>query len=136
MDRRNFLGGLIGGVAATATRGVAVEPGAKAFREPARELPLDESADVVVCGGGPAGLAAAVTAALSTYSRLAFGAVVALVATGVLQSVREVGSPVALLTTTYGWLLVAKLAFGLRVGEDAEREGLDITSHGESAYEA
>jgi len=31
--------------------------------------------------------------------------------------------------------LIAKLVFGLRVGEDAEREGLDITSHGESAYE-
>ncbi|MFT3761555.1 MAG: ammonium transporter [Pseudoxanthomonas sp.] len=33
-------------------------------------------------------------------------------------------------------LLVAKLVFGLRVTEEAEREGLDITSHGESAYEA
>ena len=31
---------------------------------------------------------------------------------------------------------VAKLVFGLRVSEEAEREGLDITSHGESAYEA
>lgn len=32
--------------------------------------------------------------------------------------------------------LIAKVVFGLRVSEDAEREGLDITSHGESAYEA
>ncbi|HJR74535.1 MAG TPA: ammonium transporter [Luteimonas sp.] len=32
--------------------------------------------------------------------------------------------------------LIAKAAFGLRVGEDAEREGLDIVSHGETAYEA
>ena len=32
--------------------------------------------------------------------------------------------------------LVAKLVFGLRVAEDAEREGLDIASHGEAAYEA
>lgn len=32
--------------------------------------------------------------------------------------------------------LIAKAAFGLRVSEDAEREGLDITSHGEAAYEA
>ena len=31
---------------------------------------------------------------------------------------------------------IAKLVFGLRVSEDAEREGLDITSHGEAAYEA
>lgn len=32
--------------------------------------------------------------------------------------------------------LVAKAVFGLRVAEEAEREGLDIASHGESAYEA
>ncbi|MBD9470916.1 ammonium transporter [Pseudoxanthomonas sp. PXM01] len=32
--------------------------------------------------------------------------------------------------------LIAKVVFGLRVTEDAEREGLDIVSHGESAYEA
>ena len=31
---------------------------------------------------------------------------------------------------------VAKLVIGLRVSEEAEREGLDITSHGETAYEA
>ena len=30
---------------------------------------------------------------------------------------------------------IAKAAFGLRVPEEAEREGLDITSHGEAAYE-
>ena len=30
---------------------------------------------------------------------------------------------------------IADLVFGLRVPEDQEREGLDITSHGESAYE-
>lgn len=32
--------------------------------------------------------------------------------------------------------LIVKLLFGLRVSEEAEREGLDITSHGESAYES
>ncbi|MGB3461345.1 ammonium transporter [Rhodanobacter lindaniclasticus] len=32
-------------------------------------------------------------------------------------------------------LLLVKLAFGLRVPHEAEREGLDITSHGESAYD-
>ena len=30
---------------------------------------------------------------------------------------------------------VAKLVFGLRVAEEDERQGLDITSHGESAYD-
>lgn len=52
-------------------------------------------------------------AALRKFSRLAFWAVVALVVTGIVQSVREVGSPVALVTTTYGWLLVAKSGFVL-----------------------
>jgi Amt family ammonium transporter len=33
-------------------------------------------------------------------------------------------------------LLVVKLVVGLRVSADAEREGLDVTSHGESAYGA
>ena len=32
--------------------------------------------------------------------------------------------------------LIAKMVFGLRVTEESEREGLDITSHGESAYES
>ena len=31
--------------------------------------------------------------------------------------------------------LIVKATVGLRVSEDAEREGLDITSHGETAYE-
>jgi Amt family ammonium transporter len=30
---------------------------------------------------------------------------------------------------------LADLIVGLRVAEEAEREGLDITSHGESAYD-
>jgi len=33
-------------------------------------------------------------------------------------------------------LLVVRMVFGLRVTEEAERTGLDVTSHGESAYEA
>ncbi|HYG07532.1 MAG TPA: ammonium transporter [Stenotrophomonas sp.] len=32
--------------------------------------------------------------------------------------------------------LIARMVFGLRVAEESEREGLDITSHGESAYES
>ncbi|PRY51162.1 copper transport protein [Geodermatophilus tzadiensis] len=51
--------------------------------------------------------------ALPRWSRVASGAVAALVVTGVVQSVREVGSPAALVSTTYGWLLLAKLALVL-----------------------
>lgn len=45
------------------------------------------------------------------FSRVAFAAVAALVVTGILQSVRELGSPTALVDTVYGRLLMAKLAF-------------------------
>ncbi len=51
--------------------------------------------------------------ALPRWSRLASGSVAALVVTGVVQSVREVGSPAALVSTTYGWVLLAKLALVL-----------------------
>ncbi|MGY1725481.1 copper resistance protein CopC [Geodermatophilus sp. SYSU D01062] len=52
-------------------------------------------------------------AALPRWSRIASGSVAALVVTGVVQSVREVGSPAALVSTTYGWILLAKLALVL-----------------------
>jgi copper transport protein len=75
--------------------------------------------------GGLAALLAAVlrrtTAAeelavvLPRFSRLAFGAVVALVVSGTVQAVREVSEPAALLSTTYGWVLVAKLVLVLVV---------------------
>ena len=35
----------------------------EAFREPAREIPVADETEVIVCGGGPAGFAAAVAAA-------------------------------------------------------------------------
>lgn len=50
---------------------------------------------------------------LPRYSRVAFAAVSALVASGLVQSVREVGTPTALFGTTYGRLLMAKLALVL-----------------------
>jgi copper transport protein len=53
--------------------------------------------------------AADLASILTPWSRLAFGAVVALVVSGTVQAVREVGSPTALFSTTYGWVLVAKL---------------------------
>lgn len=53
--------------------------------------------------------------ALPRFSRIAFGSVAALVGTGVVQSVREVGSPTALVSTPYGWLLVGKVAVVLLV---------------------
>lgn len=41
----------------------AAEKSAGTFPEPARDLPLIQDADVIVCGAGPAGVSAAITAA-------------------------------------------------------------------------
>jgi Amt family ammonium transporter len=65
--------------------------------------------------------------AVAEYS---IGAQVWIQAQGVLFTV-VLSSVVALVS-----FLIVKYTVGLRVSEDAEREGLDITSHGESAYEA
>ena len=69
MNRRNFLrigGGaaLLPGLLPQASRAAdaAVAQGTT-VREPARDIPVAEQADVAVCGGGPAGVAAAVGAA-------------------------------------------------------------------------
>ncbi|MEU8993471.1 copper resistance protein CopC [Streptomyces caniferus] len=48
--------------------------------------------------------------AVRRFSRIAFGSVLVLVATGVYQSWRQVGSWRALTDTTYGWLLLLKVA--------------------------
>ena len=71
--------------------------------------------------GGLTGLLAAVlrpttpseelATVLPRFSRLAFLSITALLLTGTLQALREVGSASALVSTTYGWVLVAKLAF-------------------------
>lgn len=69
MNRRNFL--RLGGVAVavpawlqqTARAAEGAAPLGTVVREPARDIPVAECADVVVCGGGPAGVAAAVSAA-------------------------------------------------------------------------
>ncbi|MDK3256343.1 copper resistance CopC/CopD family protein [Blastococcus capsensis] len=87
--------------------------------------------------------------ALPRFSRLAFGSVAALVLTGVVQTVREVGTPAALFTTTYGWVLVAKVALVLLVlgaagvarvwvqqhlgGPRPRRGGRRVTAHAFSA---
>lgn len=47
-------------------------------------------------------------AAVRRFSRIAFGSVLVLVATGIYQSWRQVGTWRALTDTTYGWLLLLK----------------------------
>lgn len=58
----------------------------------------------------PRGDAGELARVVPRFSGIAFGAVVALVVTGSFQSWRQVGSVEALTSTTYGHLLLAKLA--------------------------
>ncbi|MCB1225286.1 MAG: FAD-dependent oxidoreductase [Verrucomicrobiales bacterium] len=64
LSRRRLFSAAFGGGTATQLVGAA-EPaaGGEVFREPEQNLPLGRDADVIVCGAGPAGVTAAITAA-------------------------------------------------------------------------
>lgn len=62
VSRRRFLHAALAGGAVSQTTAVQAAETAD-FTEPARGLPLADDADVIVCGAGPAGVAAAITAA-------------------------------------------------------------------------
>ena len=63
-SRRAFLGGIAAVCGASpAGRADIRPPGSKTLREPAREIPIAGECDVLVAGGGPAGIAAAIGAA-------------------------------------------------------------------------
>ena len=69
LKRRNFLRAAFTGATITpaflSAAGVekAIAASGSTFHEPARDLPLVQDADVIVCGAGPAGVTAAITAA-------------------------------------------------------------------------
>jgi hypothetical protein len=65
-SRRAFLNTALAGALAApglVSGAEAPAPAAGGFIEPARELTIRDDADVIVCGAGPAGIAAAITAA-------------------------------------------------------------------------
>ena len=61
LSRRQMLAAALTGSALSQASAPAADPGQ--FAEPAREIPLASDADVIVCGAGPAGVTAAITAA-------------------------------------------------------------------------
>ncbi len=72
MNRRSFMAAGLGASLTAATAGSGAADGESAderrthrgvWREPARDIPVAGESDVVVCGGGPAGMAAAISAA-------------------------------------------------------------------------
>lgn len=66
IDRRRFLTATVAGATGVAAVGTAADRGSAdtgLCSEAAREVPLTADADVIVCGGGPAGVTAAIVAA-------------------------------------------------------------------------
>ena len=61
--RRGFLGTSLAAVPLAVNCRAADVKGGRGFTEPARDIPVDDWADVIVVGGGPAGVPAAVAAA-------------------------------------------------------------------------
>ena len=91
VSRKGFILGSL--AAAGGMAGGGVEP-AGGFREPLRNLPLTDDADLIVAGGGPAGIAAAVTAArMGKRVRLfeAHGALGGLWTVGMISCVNDFG---------------------------------------------
>ncbi|HVC16110.1 MAG TPA: ammonium transporter [Rhodanobacter sp.] len=112
----------------------------------------------VCCVWGVTGLKKILRAddALDVFGVHGIGGIVGALLTGVFTApalggigaadfsiVHQLGIQALSIVITLGWsglvsllaYLVVKAVFGLRVSADAEREGLDITSHGETAYE-
>ncbi|MEP6881556.1 MAG: ammonium transporter [Dokdonella sp.] len=112
----------------------------------------------VVCVWGVTGLKKilGVDDSLDVFGVHGIGGIVGALLTGVFHApalggngpadysiVSQVGIQGIAVLITIGWIgvvsvgsfMIAKAVFGLRVSEEEEREGLDITSHGESAYE-
>ncbi|KGR45476.1 ammonium transporter [Xanthomonas vasicola] len=113
----------------------------------------------VLCVWGVTGLKRLLGAddSLDVFGVHGLGGIIGAILTGVFSAaslggqkggdydiVHQVGIQALGVAITLGWIgvvsvvgfVVAKLVFGLRVSEEAEREGLDITSHGEAAYES
>lgn len=63
VSRRNFVSAAIAGGTASQIALRPAQAQADSFFEPSRGIPLADDADVIVCGGGPAGVTAAITAA-------------------------------------------------------------------------
>lgn len=63
VSRRSFLQAALAGAVGAPLVASGAAPAGQGFPEPARDLPVHEDADVIVCGAGPAGIAAAISAA-------------------------------------------------------------------------
>lgn len=110
---RTVVGGGVLGVALLVTPGLAGHPGTGDAAWFTTAVDVVHLAAAAVWLGGLAMVVFAVvadTAVVRRFSSVAFVAVIVIAATGALQSWRQVGSLDALRHTTYGNLLVAKVA--------------------------
>lgn len=63
VSRRHLISAALAGAVAGPRVSLGADATSEGFTEPERDIPLVEDADVIVCGAGPAGVSAAITAA-------------------------------------------------------------------------
>ena len=129
IHRRTFL---TGSAAATAALGSTVAlsattglPLKNSYQEPSREIPIVDQADVVVCGAGPAGIAAAVGAARAgAKTRLleVNGCLGGVWTSGLLSWILDAGNKTGLMQEILARLdqRGASAKFGSSIGYDCE----------------
>ncbi len=100
-----------------------------------RLLGADDSLDVFGVHGIGGIVGALLTGVFSAQSLGGTEADLAIGAQVWVQLVSVAFTIVWCAVVTAAAMLVTRVLFGLRVSEEAERQGLDISSHGESAYE-
>ena len=93
-SRRQFIAGTLAAGAALPFAASAAKPSGGTFAEPPRDLPVAGEYDLIVAGGGPAGFAAAVTAARMGKKVMLFeahGALGGIWTTGLLTCIIDFG---------------------------------------------